>query len=96
MAVGTLADLPGPRRLPLAGNALQIRPHELHLLAERRAIVAVGPVETIRSILRARPDEFARWREVREVLGEVDANGIFAAEGGTWRRQRRLAVAGCG
>jgi cytochrome P450 len=105
--VRTLADLPGPRRLPLAGNALQIRPPELHLVAERwtdrygplfrfdigrRPIVAVGRPETIRSILRARPDEFARWREVREVLGEVGANGVFAAEGDTWRRQRRLAV----
>jgi cytochrome P450 len=108
MAVRTLADLPGPRRLPLVGNALQIRPHELHLLVEewadrygpmfrfdigRRPIVAVGRPETIKSILRARPDEFARSREVREAVGEMrGANGVFAAEGDAWRRQRRLAV----
>jgi cytochrome P450 len=58
----------------------------------RRPVVAVSRPETIKSILRARPDQFARWREVREVLGEVRTTGVFAAEGEVWKRQRRLAV----
>lgn len=107
MAVRSIDDLPGPRRLPLVGNALQVRPDTLHLTAERwadrygplyrfdlgtRKIVVVGNAETLNALLRDRPDGFRRWREILQITEEVGKVGVFAAEGDDWRRTRRLAV----
>jgi cytochrome P450 len=107
MAVRSIDDLPGPRRLPLIGNAHQVRPNTLHLIAEEwadrygplyrfdigtRKIVAVGNVETLNALLRDRPDGFRRWREILRITEEVGQVGVFAAEGDDWRRTRRLAV----
>jgi cytochrome P450 len=107
MAVRSIDDLPGPRRLPLAGNALQVRPDTLHLTAERwadrygplyrfdlgkRKIVVVGNAETLNALLRDRPEGFRRWREILQITEEVGKVGVFAAEGDDWRRTRRLAV----
>lgn len=107
MAARSISDLPGPRRLPLIGNAHQIRPDTLHLTAEKwaarygplyrfdigkRKIVVVGNVETLNSLLRDRPDGFRRWREILQITEEVGKVGVFAAEGDDWRRTRRLAV----
>ncbi len=107
MAVRSIDDLPGPRRLPLIGNAHQVRPDTLHLIAEKwadrygplyrfdigtRKIVAVGNVETLNALLRDRPDGFRRWREILRITEEVGQVGVFAAEGDDWRRTRRLAV----
>lgn len=107
MASRSISDLPGPRRLPLVGNAHQVRPDTLHLTAEkwadrygplyrfdigRRKIVVVGDVETLNALLRERPDGFRRWREILQITEEVGQVGVFAAEGDDWRRTRRLAV----
>jgi len=107
MAARSISDLPGPRRLPLIGNAHQLRPETLHLTAEKwadrfgplyrfdigtRKIVVVGNVETLNSLLRDRPDGFRRWREILQITEEVGKVGVFAAEGDDWRRTRRLAV----
>ncbi len=107
MAVRSIDDLPGPRRLPLVGNAHQIRPDTLHLTAERwaesygplfrfdigrRKILAIGNAETLNALLRDRPDGFRRWREILQITEEVGTVGVFAAEGDDWRRTRRLAV----
>lgn len=103
----SLSDLPGPRRLPFAGNALQVRPDRLHLLAEqwadeygpvfrfdigRRPIVAVSRPDTIKAILRERPARFRRWSEISDVFRDLGGIGVFAAEGEIWKKQRRLAV----
>jgi cytochrome P450 len=102
-----IADLPGPRGLPVAGNALQLRPDRLHLTLERwagqygptfrfglgpRTVVAFAGPDAINAILRDRPDGFRRWREIQEVAHEAGVHGVFSAEGADWRRQRRLAV----
>ena len=107
MAARSISDLPGPRRLPLIGNAHRVRPDTLHLTAEkwadrfgplfrfdigRRKIVVIGNVETLNSLLRDRPDGFRRWREILQITEEVGKVGVFAAEGDDWRRTRRLAV----
>lgn len=107
MAPRSISDLPGPRRLPLIGNAHQVRPESLHLTAEKwadrfgplyrfdigtRKIVVVGNAETLNSLLRDRPDGFRRWREILQITEEVGKVGVFAAEGDDWRRTRRLAV----
>src|SRR3954462_10092417 len=103
----TLADLPGPRRLPALGNALAVRPTTLHAVAERwsetygplfrfdlgrKPVIAIADATLINQILRERPQGYRRWSEIGQVLTEVGADGVFAAEGDGWRRQRRLAV----
>jgi cytochrome P450 len=107
MVPRSISDLPGPRRLPLVGNAHQVRPDTLHLTAEKwarqygplyrfdigkRKIVVVGNAETLNALLRDRPDGFRRWREILQITEEVGKVGVFAAEGDDWRRTRRLAV----
>ena len=102
-----IADLPGPRPIPLLGNAHRLRPDRLHVMIEqwgrrygpvfrfavgRREVVAFIDPEAINAILRERPDGYRRWREVEEVFNELGVSGVFAAEGDDWRRQRRLAV----
>jgi cytochrome P450 len=107
MAARSISDLPGPKRLPLIGNAHQIRPESLHLTAEawadrygplyrfdigRRKVIAIGDAETLNALLRDRPDGFRRWSEILSITEEVGQVGVFAAEGDDWRRMRRLAV----
>ena len=106
-AIRSIEDLPGPRGVPGLGNALQVRRDQLHLMAERwcreygpvfrfdlgpRRIVGVGDVSVINEILRERPERFRRWTEIAAIVKETGADGVFAAEGEDWRRQRRLAV----
>jgi len=106
-ATRSIADLAGPARLPLLGNAHQVRTDRLHTIAEgwsdrygpifrfdlgRRRIVAISDVEVINTILRDRPDGFRRWREVEEIFDEMGFSGVFSNEGEDWRRQRRLVV----
>jgi cytochrome P450 len=108
MSADTIAALPGPRGLPLIGNAHQlIRTSRLHLTVERwarrygpifsadvgpRSFVAIADAEAINEILRDRPDGFRRWRDQRQVIEEMNGSGVFIAEGDDWRRQRRLIV----
>lgn len=82
-----IADLPGPRGLPLIGNAHQLaRTSHLHLTAEkwaqrygpifrsragRRRFVCLCDAEEIHRILRERPQAFRRWRDQEEVIREI-------------------------
>ncbi|WP_077037309.1 cytochrome P450 [Pelomonas sp. KK5] len=101
-------DLPGPRGLPLVGNALQIEPGRFHQqleawageygpyfrlqLKERRAIV-VSEHETIAAVLRDRPAGFTRSRKQAAIWAEMGLpEGLFMAEGPAWERQRRMVM----
>jgi cytochrome P450 len=103
----TIKDLPGPRGLPLIGNAHQIRSHDAHLRFEEwsrlygpvfrfdlgpRHWVGISDGEEIHRLLRERPDGFRRPREIKSISDETDTTGLFAEEGEGWHRSRRLVV----
>jgi cytochrome P450 len=107
-ATRTIADLPGPRRLPLLGNAHQLfPPSRVHLKAEAwadqygpivrvnlglRPLVGISDQKAINELLRDRPNGFRRWLEQRAVIEEMGPAGLFIVEGDDWKRQRRLVV----
>jgi len=102
-----LDDLPGPKGIPLLGNALQMKPRECHRIwaewAERfgdlfvfrlgaTPVLCVADAELIQRLLRDRPDRLRRWRKMEEIAVEIEANGLFTAEGGRWRRERKFVM----
>jgi cytochrome P450/nitrite reductase/ring-hydroxylating ferredoxin subunit len=107
VAKRTLDDLPGPKGLPFLGNIHQLDLQKLHLILERWA-AQYGPVYLFRmglarvvalsdpkwsdQVLRARPETFTRHSGIAPVCSEMGVDGVFSAEGETWRRQRRLAM----
>jgi len=104
----SIADLPGPRGLPILGNALQLETSRMHLIAEEwsrrygecfrfrigpRQVVGLANPETIAALLRERPDGFQRSTRLGEIAEDMGFNGLFAAEGDAWRRQRPMVMA---
>ncbi len=103
-------QLPGPRGLPVFGNALQIEPARMHLQLEqwarefgplyrlqlvRRKIVVVGDHELVAAVLRDRPDGFRRTSRLNEIAHEMGMPPfVFTANGDEWKRQRRMVMAG--
>jgi cytochrome P450 len=103
-------DLPGPRRVPIFGNLLQIEATRVHQQLERwsaeygpffrlqlgkRRVIAVSDHDVIATVLRDRPEGFRRTTRFEEVWTELGLpNGVFGANGETWRRQRRMVMAG--
>jgi cytochrome P450 len=107
LARRSLDELPGPPRVPLLGNALQLKPKQLHRIMSRWAnqygplfvfkvaatrVLTVADAETIQQLLRERPDRFRRWRKMEEIGAEIKADGLFTAEGAAWRRQRKFVM----
>jgi cytochrome P450 len=104
-----IADLPGPRRMPLLGNALQLDRDRMHLQLEawarehgeaysfsilsRRFLVLSNP-QAVAGVLRDRPDGFRRTTRLEEISREMGFLGLFSAAGETWRRQRPMVLAG--
>ena len=103
----TLRELPGPRGLPVLGNLHRIRFDRLHLTLEEWAeqygpmfririgphrIAVISDRSAIQRILVQRPDGFRRTTALEAVATEMRLNGVFAAEGDDWRRQRRIVV----
>jgi cytochrome P450 len=102
-----IEDLPGPRGLPLIGNALQIDTTRLHLIAEgwarehgeyfrfrigARQILVLANPETIAAALRERPEGFQRTSRLMAISKEMGFNGLFSATGDAWRRQRPMVM----
>ena len=108
--VRQIADLPGPRGLPLVGNALAFRSPSLHLALEAwavqygpyyqlravgRRILVLSDHQVVASVLRDRPAAFSRTARLREIGQEMGLQpGLFSAEGDDWMRQRRMVMAG--
>ena len=112
-AIGTqrrIADLPGPRGLPLLGNAAQIWPRRAHIDFENWArrygtfyrarlgpltLLVVSDPAAIQAMLRDRPEGFRRPSHVERIAREMGTDiGLFLAEGAEWRRMRTMVAAG--
>jgi cytochrome P450 len=109
-ALRRFEDLPGPRGIPYFGNAFQIEVSRFHQQIEqwcreygpffrlqigRRKILIVGDHEAVATVLRDRPDGFRRTTRLDEIWTEMGLRtGVFGANGDTWRRQRRMVMAG--
>lgn len=105
-----LDALPGPRGIPVLGNALQIESSRFHQQLEawcdefgplfklqigKRKILVVGDHQRVALILRDRPDGFRRTSRLEEIWREMNLPpGVFGANGETWQRQRRMVMAG--
>lgn len=106
-ALRTIRDLPGPKQIPIFGNALQLDLRQMHLNLERwsheygplfqmrilkqKIIVTRDPVLS-EAIHRARPDTWRRAILIETYFEEMGLTGVFSAEGEEWRSQRRLAM----
>ncbi|WP_437619208.1 cytochrome P450 [Sorangium sp. So ce1151] len=101
----TLADLPGPRGLPVIGNLHELHADRWHLEFERwwrafgdvfvvrmgrQPILVVAEGELVRDVLQRRPAVFRRTRAIEDVSREADMVGLFSADGEAWRKQRQL------
>ncbi len=103
-------DLPGPRGLPIVGNAFQLDRGRLHQTVEawarefgpffrfrlgRRTLLGVADHEALSAALRDRPDGFRRTQHLETISLEMGLTpGVLAANGEAWKRQRRMVMAG--
>ena len=100
-------DLPGPRGWPVIGNARDIHVDRLHQIAEAwaaefghlyrfrvgaRRFVGLSDPELIAKVLRDRPDGFQRGSRLVEISRAFGMEGLFAANGAAWRRQRPMVL----
>lgn len=107
-AVRTLADLPGPRPLPVLGNLHQIDRVQFHRTIEQwareygplfrvtvpgGAFLVLADHELIAQVLRERPDTFRRPTLTAKVIAEMGVQpSLFDSEGASWRNQRRMVM----
>jgi len=105
-----IADLPGPPRIPLLGSLHKVRPAIIHRQLEgwsraygpyyrlklaKRELLVVSDHEVIATMLRDRPDGFRRSDRLEHIAAEMGLEpGVFGSEGESWRRQRRMVMAG--
>jgi cytochrome P450 len=101
--------LPGPRGLPLLGNALQIDSPRMHQQLEAwarefgpyyrfrigpRHFTVIADHAAVAAALRDRPDGFRRTQRLEQIWLELGLPpGVFGANGDSWRAQRRMVMA---
>ncbi|MGZ3241559.1 MAG: cytochrome P450, partial [Burkholderiaceae bacterium] len=103
----TLADLPGPKGIPLFGNIFQINSDRFHQSLEkwahefgplykiqigRKSLLVIADSAMIGTLLRDRPDAIRRSSRTADAINDMGITGVFSDEGEEWRRQRKLVM----
>ena len=104
-----IRDLPGPRALPLVGNAFQVKLASVHQDFERWArefgplyqmkmgrtqVLVIADHALFATVLRDRPEGFRRSPRITEIGIEMGLpQGLTSSEGEDWSRQRRMVMA---
>ena len=57
-----------------------------------KTLVAISDPTLIQNILRDRPQTYRRVSSIERVGAELGSNGVFAAEGEQWQRQRQVTM----
>ena len=102
-------DLPGPRGVPVFGNAFQFEKSRVHekfaewiatygpyvrVRVGPRRLLLIGDHAVIGSVLRERPERFRRPTNQSRIASEMGfEEGLFFANDAVWRRQRRMVMA---
>lgn len=97
-------DIPAPPAHWLLGNLKEAKQQPLHRyvysladqfgslarfrLLNKSLLVASDP-ETVRSLLKARPETIRRSRKIENTFKGMRIHGVFSAEGQDWQRQRQ-------
>ena len=99
------SKIPGPKKHWLKGNLGQFDTTKVHdffygtareyggtaqIQIMRKKMVIVSKAETVKSILKERPDRFRRARVMETIFTEMGVHGIFSAEKEEWKKQRIL------
>jgi len=102
-----VAELPGPRGLPVLGHLFTLELNRLHEQLEAwgathgsayhlrilgKPILVISEPSLVQTVFRSRPDVFRRTSKVEKVFEELGVAGVFSAEGAAWRAQRKLAM----
>lgn len=102
---GNIRALPGPKGRFLLGNFLDIPFDQFHeylkeqsqqygdifrLKLANKTVVVLSNPQTVRTILKKRPDQFRRISAMQEVFSELGINGVFSAESNEWKLQRKM------
>ncbi|MEZ8012036.1 MULTISPECIES: cytochrome P450 [Vibrio] len=53
-------------------------------------VLVLSDAAQIKSVLKSRPDEFRRLKNIESVFDEIGLNGVFSAEEERWKHQRKL------
>ncbi|NLR92736.1 cytochrome P450 [Flammeovirga agarivorans] len=101
----TYKDLDGPKGKPIVGHIFDLEKDRLHLQYEDWAkeygelynlkflninvTVSTNP-DTNAYIFKNRPNKFRRFKKLADVINEVGVDGVFTAEGESWKKQRKV------
>lgn len=101
----SIRQLPAPPARSILGHVDYLKRPDIHLQMlhwkERYGLfyrlrlgftpaMVIADSEWIRTIMKARPDDFRRRSSIESVFQEAGLNGVFSAEGARWMHQRKL------
>jgi cytochrome P450 len=97
--------IPGPKGHWLKGNLGQFDKHKIHNYFYKSArefggtsrvrfmhkkFVIFQNSETVKYLLKHRPEKFRRAKMMEQIFNEMGINGVFSAESNQWQKQRML------